>query len=389
METHKLLLEEHPLVLLPGLATHIGLSEAVVLQQLHYWLIHRNEHGRRTAHRRNNRWWVYNRYQQWRRDNFPFFSVMTIRRVFERLEARGVVISHLESRSRQNGKWYTIDYDRFAEVVRDIAVKKEAENDVENDDSDPDEFSPDFSPDFPTEFSPDSPTQFPPANNPSPNRSVTPRSVQSAQTVCSVSTDIQRLPRESRNGEKEAEPPSPGEAGAKAPFAVRGETALILADGVPERLRENYLEDLERAGVERRRAPAECPVKFIRAGMFGLRKRLKAVPKESAQVAALKEMWADEWTLDQIFEVLDWLMSPDRRDGRGREAADSLLTVRSNIGNYFHKKALKETNTDERKNEQHHTRATTDERTLATRDRDGITEKLKAIIRGRRRPALS
>ena len=34
----RLLLEDEPLVVLPKLATVIGLNEAIILQQLHYWL---------------------------------------------------------------------------------------------------------------------------------------------------------------------------------------------------------------------------------------------------------------------------------------------------------------------------------------------------------------
>lgn len=34
----KLLLDDEPLVILPKLAAAIGLNEAIILQQLHYWL---------------------------------------------------------------------------------------------------------------------------------------------------------------------------------------------------------------------------------------------------------------------------------------------------------------------------------------------------------------
>lgn len=35
---NNLLLDEHPLLVMPMLATLIGLNEAIVLQQVHYWL---------------------------------------------------------------------------------------------------------------------------------------------------------------------------------------------------------------------------------------------------------------------------------------------------------------------------------------------------------------
>ena len=38
IDMSRLLLEDEPLVVLPKLATVIGLNEAIILQQLHYWL---------------------------------------------------------------------------------------------------------------------------------------------------------------------------------------------------------------------------------------------------------------------------------------------------------------------------------------------------------------
>ena len=38
-----LLIHEEPLLVLPGLASRIGLNEAIFLQQIHYWL-NRSEH---------------------------------------------------------------------------------------------------------------------------------------------------------------------------------------------------------------------------------------------------------------------------------------------------------------------------------------------------------
>ena len=36
--TSKLLVDEPPLIVLPSLAVAIGLAEAILLQQIHYWL---------------------------------------------------------------------------------------------------------------------------------------------------------------------------------------------------------------------------------------------------------------------------------------------------------------------------------------------------------------
>jgi hypothetical protein len=109
----KLLIDEPPLQVLPSLAVLIGLNEAIALQQLHYWLTNKNKKGERPAHYIARRWWVYNSYDGWKED-FPFWSVTTIKRAFLSLEKRGLVTSRqFEQREREMRKWYTINYDRL------------------------------------------------------------------------------------------------------------------------------------------------------------------------------------------------------------------------------------------------------------------------------------
>ncbi|TCK03277.1 UNVERIFIED_ORG: replication initiation and membrane attachment protein [Anoxybacillus amylolyticus] len=106
----KLLLDEKPLVILPSLAKEIGLNEAIVLQQLHYWLQESN--NERDGHR-----WVYNTYEDWQKQ-FPFWSIRTIRRTIKNLENKGIVISdYLNSMKIDKTKWYRIDYERLEEIV--------------------------------------------------------------------------------------------------------------------------------------------------------------------------------------------------------------------------------------------------------------------------------
>jgi DNA-binding PadR family transcriptional regulator len=116
----KLLIEESPLQVLPTLATAIGLNEAIVLQQIHYWL-KSYQHTRSKAHHRKGRWWVYNTYEQWQADNFPFWSTSTIRRAINELEKRGLLIGEqLERHDWQRRKWYTIDYKKLDELEASI-----------------------------------------------------------------------------------------------------------------------------------------------------------------------------------------------------------------------------------------------------------------------------
>jgi hypothetical protein len=107
-----LLIDEPPLQVLPSLAVLVGLNEAIVLQQLHYWL-------GRSDNIYDNRRWVYNSYEQWQ-EQFPFWHTNTIQRAFGSLKKQGVILSRrLEASDWNQRKWYTINYD----ALGGLAVK--------------------------------------------------------------------------------------------------------------------------------------------------------------------------------------------------------------------------------------------------------------------------
>ena len=101
----KLLINEHPLLVLPSLATVIGLNEAITLQQIHYWLDPRvNKNIKEDIH------WVYNSYEEWQKQ-FPFWSIRTIRRNIQSLEEKNLLISkNFNSNNFDKTKWYSINY---------------------------------------------------------------------------------------------------------------------------------------------------------------------------------------------------------------------------------------------------------------------------------------
>ena len=78
MSRSSLLINEPPLQLLPSLALAIGVDEAIVLQQIYYWINNPKTSGRIVDGEK----WIHNTYEQWQEDNFPFWSVAKIRRIF-------------------------------------------------------------------------------------------------------------------------------------------------------------------------------------------------------------------------------------------------------------------------------------------------------------------
>jgi len=104
--TNKLLLDEYPLIILPQLACRIGLQEAVILQQLHYWLL-------RSTNKQCGKKWVYKSYDEWHQE-FPFWSSSTIRRIITGLEKQGLINSGVFNQYQiDRTKWYTIDYEEL------------------------------------------------------------------------------------------------------------------------------------------------------------------------------------------------------------------------------------------------------------------------------------
>ncbi len=109
-----------PMRFCPLVASAIGVSEAIVLHRLDYWL-------GRSKHRFKGRAWVYNTYEAWQ-EQFPFWSRRTIQSTFRRLERIGVVEStQAHNRSRwDKTKWYSIDYAKLAELVPETVVEAPA-----------------------------------------------------------------------------------------------------------------------------------------------------------------------------------------------------------------------------------------------------------------------
>lgn len=99
----KLLFDELPILVLPKLAQKVGLNEAIVLQQLHYWL-------QKSDNRHDGNVWVYNSIEQWT-EQFPFWSKATVRRIIEGLRKSGfIIVGNYNRAGYDRTLWYTIDY---------------------------------------------------------------------------------------------------------------------------------------------------------------------------------------------------------------------------------------------------------------------------------------
>lgn len=110
--SNKLLLDEHPLVILPSLAKEIGLNEAIILQQIHYWLVIA-EKAKDSSKFYEGRWWTFGTYVDWQ-EQFPWWSTDTVGRVVRKLEKDGLLLSRKpDAKDWNQRKWYTIEYGKL------------------------------------------------------------------------------------------------------------------------------------------------------------------------------------------------------------------------------------------------------------------------------------
>lgn len=117
---NKLLIDDHPIQVLPKLAVEIGLNEAIFVQQLHYWI-----NGRSGKFIQGKKW-VYNTYKDWE-EQFPFWSNATVRRVINSCEKQEMIItsSAYNRAGFDKTKWYTVNYEHINRLSNSIAQNEQ------------------------------------------------------------------------------------------------------------------------------------------------------------------------------------------------------------------------------------------------------------------------
>jgi hypothetical protein len=112
-----LLYDEQPIVIDRTLSKLLGLNEAIVLQQIHYWL---KVNERKKQNFYDGRYWTYNSAKEWQENDFAFWSLKTIQRTFSNLEDQSIlIVKNYNADRRDRTKWYSIDYDELDRLVKE------------------------------------------------------------------------------------------------------------------------------------------------------------------------------------------------------------------------------------------------------------------------------
>jgi len=120
-----MLMDEPPITLYPTLACMLGnVNHALVLQQLRFLMGVAAKSKKYDSHFIDNKWWVYNTYQQWRDEHFPWLSTSAIRDAFKSLEDFEIVLSRQDiGNPFDKTKWYTIDFEQFIAEYMDFITE--------------------------------------------------------------------------------------------------------------------------------------------------------------------------------------------------------------------------------------------------------------------------
>ena len=115
----KLLFDSPPLVVQPEIAVALGLNEAIVVQQIHYWI---TLNQKTSKNFRYGYYWTYNSYEDWQKQ-FPFWSLRTISSIIIGLEKKGIIVSGRYNKMKMDRtKWYRIDYKKLENEVNKNAT---------------------------------------------------------------------------------------------------------------------------------------------------------------------------------------------------------------------------------------------------------------------------
>ncbi|WP_281829542.1 conserved phage C-terminal domain-containing protein [Lactobacillus amylolyticus] len=110
-----LLINESPLQVLPSLAKALGnVNEAIILQQIQYWL--KNPKSGRVGE--DGRKYIRDTYDEWQQQ-LTWLSTRTIKSKIKSLQNKGLLLTaNLNKSKYDRTNWYSIDYDKLNELMQ-------------------------------------------------------------------------------------------------------------------------------------------------------------------------------------------------------------------------------------------------------------------------------
>lgn len=98
----------------PELARKIGLNQAILLNQIYYWC---NKNKKKHINYINGYYWTYGSIKKWQ-EQFPFWSISTIKRIILNLEKEEYLISgNYNKKGYDRTKWYRVNEEKISKLL--------------------------------------------------------------------------------------------------------------------------------------------------------------------------------------------------------------------------------------------------------------------------------
>ncbi len=131
----------------------VSLEQAILLRRVHFWAEDKNATKRGDGKfntYRDGHHWMYQSFEKWHQEEFPFWSINKIKKVVYALEDHGLLVT-AQYGGGDRRKWYRVDYERLgAELIR-----REMTIDPDWDDERPTSIDPDRDDERKTSIDPD------------------------------------------------------------------------------------------------------------------------------------------------------------------------------------------------------------------------------------------
>jgi hypothetical protein len=114
----KYLQEDHPVIIKVEVARALNSDrQAYFLQQVKYWINTNKRKPKNQQYFHDGRWWMYNTLEEWQMQ-FPWLSIMTIRRIINELKLRGLLLTgNYNTKKYDKTIWYSIDELKLDELI--------------------------------------------------------------------------------------------------------------------------------------------------------------------------------------------------------------------------------------------------------------------------------
>lgn len=115
---YKLIAEDYRF-LSPTLATLLGESEAMILQQVHFRTLKAKERGKKdNRNYQDGNYWTYDSIKGWKEKEFPFWSESKLKRSFENLRVKELLITgNYNKLNIDRTLWYRVNYENLYNML--------------------------------------------------------------------------------------------------------------------------------------------------------------------------------------------------------------------------------------------------------------------------------